>query len=114
MFLFYEPASEVAGFPPGDIAIVALTPVLAGLTGDFLIRRGIVPMERPLTVYAFGGVVAFVLWSLDMAAIWAVEGMGWTPELWSGTILLCTLVGIGLTIVAAPPKAANARTTRVR
>ena len=46
-----------------------------------------------------------VLWSLNMAAIWVTAGMGWTPELWSGTIVLAGLVGVGLSLVAVPPRA---------
>jgi hypothetical protein len=102
-FLFYEGAARVAGFTPVDLGLVGLSAVVAGVAGDVFIRRINASIERPLTVYAFGGVVALVLWSLNMASIWAARGMGWTPELWSGTVVLCTLAAIGLAVVVAPP-----------
>ncbi len=48
--------------------------------------------------------MSFVLWSLNMAAVSLSEGMGWTLELWSGTILLATLAGIGVSLLAVPPR----------
>jgi hypothetical protein len=88
-----------------DIAspAVAVTAVIAGVAADAFIRWKNVSVERPVTVYLFGGLVPLVLWSLDMAAIWLVDGMGWTPELWSGTIILCALAGLALSLLAVPP-----------
>jgi hypothetical protein len=103
-FLFSEGAAAVAGFSGADLGVVALSAMIAGVSGDLFVRWASVSADRPLTVYAFGGGVAFVLWTLNMASIWAVRGMGWTPELWSGTVLICTLVGVGLALVAAPPR----------
>jgi hypothetical protein len=84
--------------------LLALTPVVAGLVADLLLRWLNVSANRPTTVYVFGGLVPLVLWSLNMAAIWVTAGMGWTAELWSGTIVLSALVGVGLALVAAPPR----------
>jgi hypothetical protein len=83
--------------------LLALTPVVAALVADLLLRWLNVSANRPATVYLFGGLVPIVLWSLNMAAIWVTAGMGWTPELWSGTIILTALIGVGLSLVAAPP-----------
>jgi hypothetical protein len=85
--------------------LLALTPVVAGLVADVLLRSLNVSASRPATVYVFGGLVPIVLWSLNMVAISVTEGMGWTPELWSGTIVLTALVGVGLALLAAPPQA---------
>jgi hypothetical protein len=49
--------------------------------------------------------VPIVVRSLNMAAIWAPAGIGWTPELWSGTIILAALTGVGLALLAVPPRA---------
>jgi hypothetical protein len=85
--------------------LLALTTVVAGLAADLLLRWLDVSADRPITVYVFGALVPIVLWSLNMAAIWMTAGMGWTPELWSGTILITGLVGVGLSLIAVPPRA---------
>jgi hypothetical protein len=82
----------------------AVTPMIAGVAADASIRGRRSPSERPVTVYVFGGQVTVVLWSLNMAAIWLFDGMGWTPELWSGTIILCALAGVALSLLAVPPR----------
>lgn len=84
---------------------VAVTPVIAGIAADAFIRWQKVSVERPSTVYVFGGMVPAVLWSLNMAAFSLIDGLGWTVELWTGTIILCALTGIGLSLLAVPPKA---------
>jgi hypothetical protein len=84
--------------------LLALTPVAAGLVADLLLRWLDVSATRPTTVYAFGALVPIVVWSLNMAAIWATEGIRWTPELWSGTIVLTALTGVGLALLAVSPQ----------
>jgi hypothetical protein len=90
--------------PERALALMSLTPVVAGLVADAFVRWKNVSIERPGTVYAFGALVPLVLWSANMAALWATQGMAWTPELWSGTIILTALVGVGISLVAAPPR----------
>jgi hypothetical protein len=95
MFLLvYESASP----------LMALTPLVAGLVADTFVRWKDVSIERPGTVYAFGALVPLVLWSANMGALWVTRGLAWTPELWSGTIILTALVGVGVSLVAAPPR----------
>jgi hypothetical protein len=60
--------------------LLALTPVVAGVVADFLLRWLGVSAYRPITVYLFGGLVPIILWSLNMAAIWVTAGMGWLPS----------------------------------
>jgi hypothetical protein len=95
-------------------ALLAVTPLAAGLVADLLLRWLNVSPSRPTTVYVFGGLVPIVLWSLNMAAIWVTAGMGWTPELWSGTVVLTALVGVGLALLAVPPPGAGGPLTSPR
>jgi hypothetical protein len=101
--------STVTGFmflllSDAAVGLMAFTPLVAGLAADGFIRWKRVSIERPLTVYALGALVPLVLWSANMAAIWVSLGMEWLPEIWSGTILLTALVGVGVSLVAAPPQ----------
>jgi hypothetical protein len=85
--------------------LLAVTPILAGVVADLFLRWLDVSANRPTTVYAFGALVPIVVWSLNMAAIWVTQGVRWTAELWSGTIVLTALVGVGLALIAVPPAA---------
>ena len=36
-------------------------------------------------------------------------GIAWAPEIWTGTLVLTILMGVGLSLIAAPPAAPDAR-----
>jgi hypothetical protein len=77
-----------------DHDMVGVVPtLLAGLTGDLLVRIHAMPR-----LIAFS--VPVVLWSLYFAAVGQLDGgLGWPPEVWGGAILFAGLAGLGLQLL---------------
>jgi hypothetical protein len=101
--------------PPGTLAVVftgfallmtglhafrqlplVLAALAAGVVGDVLIARG-------AGARSIGVLVPLAMWASWFAVYELVWGLGWSPELWTGTIVLSTLTGLGLSLLAAPP-----------
>lgn len=83
--------------------------LLVGLAADGLIRALRPSIERPFAARLFGGLVPLLFWSLFFLASWLRRGIGWAPEMWTGAIVLTTLSGIGLSLLAMPPPLPTAR-----
>jgi hypothetical protein len=85
--------------------LLALTPVVAGLVADLLLGWLDVSPNRPIRLRLRRPCA-------DRAVVLEHGGhlgdrghMGWTPELWSGTIILTAPTGVGLAPLAPPPPA---------
>lgn len=96
-------------------------------TGSALLTTGLLGFEQVVLVVAAGagGLAAdlavgrghsvrttlvatpVALWTAWFAVYHAVWGLGWAPELWTGSIFLATLTGYGLGLLVAPPSSAS-------
>ena len=78
-------------------------PIVAGLAADVaLARLGPGLLSRAAT-YTLAVLLTLVLWVGHFAALGATEGLGWTPELWGGSIVMAALTALGLAVLVFPP-----------
>lgn len=69
--------------------------VAGGLAADMMLSRG-ASLRATLVV------VPAVLWTCWFAIYHAVWGLGWSAELWTGTVFFAILTGVGLSLLARP------------
>lgn len=60
--------------------------IVAGLAADTCMRLGLAP-------WVLGAAIPFSAWSTYFLAFELQTGVGWSPELWAGSILLASLIG---------------------
>ena len=92
--------------------LVTVGAVIAELVGAVLQRA---PLPTGARLAALGAVIPLLLWTAQLAAVAATAGLGWSPALWSGAVVLSTLVGamLGLSTGWAPTRMAGpGETTR--
>ncbi|MGH9024092.1 MAG: hypothetical protein ACRDV9_13505 [Acidimicrobiia bacterium] len=92
----------VAGLDGFEHREGAVVMALAGVCGDLLARL-VATDRRPWALWAFGGAVPVVLWTLYFWALAAARNLEWSVELWAGTICLSGMAGFALALVVAPP-----------
>ena len=80
-----------------------VAPVLAGVVADLTIARLGRRIATRWWPYVVAAATALVLWSVHFAAMAATHGLGWSPELWGGAIVLAVLSASGLALLAFPP-----------
>lgn len=93
----------MAGLDAFELWWQVVAVVVAGLTADLLIRRGGPDPHR--TIRWIGLVVPLALWTASTLVIHLAWTIQWPPELWIGQIVLAAMVGVGLSLLAAPPAA---------
>jgi hypothetical protein len=76
----------------------------AGLASDLLLRVLRPGPERPAAFWAVGFVVPLVVWSAWFAATAWAEGIDWSVELWSGTLVWTAMLGLALALLMIPPR----------
>jgi hypothetical protein len=78
--------------------------VAAGLAVDILVRILRPSPDRLRSARIFSVLAPLVIWSLWFAAIQLFgDGVHWMAEVWTGTIILATLQGVGMGLLAFPP-----------
>jgi hypothetical protein len=85
----------------------ALTLVVGGLAADLLVLR-LRPYgsDRAMQFRLLAGLVPLVMWSTYYVIIQvAYGGIAWPEALWSGTIIMCSMAGVGLSLLMAPTPA---------
>ena len=109
--IFFTTVSALL-FVLSDEASIALlaAPLLAGVAADAWIGKFGRPVEPQWWAYGLAAATAFVLWSAHFAAMAATHGIGWTPELWGGAIVLAVLTAVGMALLAFPPRSDTAAT----
>ncbi|MCD9022060.1 hypothetical protein [Cohnella silvisoli] len=89
------------GFEGWRTILVAMA---AGLIGD-LVYHGLRPYEGRMWAYR---VVAFItpvaLWTIYYIWMFMLTGIGWSVELWTGSVVEAGLVSLGLSVLALSPK----------
>jgi hypothetical protein len=77
--------------------------VLAGLAVDALLRLLGPSASRPQRFWAAGALVPLATWSVYFAVVAVTLGIGWSAELWTGTIAWACLLGLTLSLLMLPP-----------
>jgi len=57
------------------------------------------------TFHVLGAAVPLALWSLYYLAGQLRYSIQWPPDIWTGSMVLAMLSGVGLSLLAAPPSA---------
>ncbi len=75
--------------------------VVGGLVMDLAVARSATPTRGARV----GAVLSpLFMWSVATIAFHIAWGVGWTPELWVGQIVMASLAGLGLSLIAFPPE----------
>lgn len=98
----------VAGLDGFEHREGAVVMALAGFCGDLLARFLVGNERRQWTLWAFGGTLPVVLWTLYFSGLAASRSLEWSVELWAGTICLSGMAGFALALVVAPPRGEQA------
>ncbi|MDR6553241.1 hypothetical protein [Paenibacillus qinlingensis] len=83
--------------------------LISGVIGDVLFRE---IKEREVTDWRYKAVffvLPVLIWGLYFASLKLFHTLHWSPELWGGTIFLCALSSLGLSILAAPVATSQSR-----
>jgi hypothetical protein len=81
--------------------------ILAGLAVDALLRLLEPSASRPQRFWVAGALVPLATWSVYFAVVAVTLGIGWSAELWSGTIAWACLLGLALSLLMLPPPVPN-------
>ena len=82
---------------------------LAGFITDLLVMRLRPSRDRVGAARVFSALVPLALWGLWFASLHLQDGVHWAAELWTGTVILAVVEGVGLGLLAfasrssAPP-----------
>jgi hypothetical protein len=82
--------------------------VMAGLVVDGLLHMLGPSPARPRRFWAAGALVPLATWSVYFAAVARTAGIGWSAELWTGTIAWACLLGLMLSVLMLPPPVPSA------
>jgi hypothetical protein len=76
---------------------------LAGLAVDGLLHLLGPSAGQRRRFWATGALVPLITWSVYFAAVAVTAGIGWSAELWTGTIAWACLLGLALSLLMLPP-----------
>lgn len=99
-FLFGVVALMTSGLNAFDSAPLIVPAVVAGAVADYLARR--------TSVRVLACVVPLVLWLCWFGVYELAWGLGWATELWTGSVILSVVSGLGLSVLVFPPSTARA------
>lgn len=85
------------------LPVMVAAAVVAGLAVDGVLRLLGPSAARPGRFWTAGAVVPLVTWSVYFAAVAVRFGVGWSAELWTGTISWACLLGLALSLLMLPP-----------
>jgi hypothetical protein len=81
--------------------------IVAGVVGDFLLRNAHNSQSGLLKLRLFAFFIPILIWSLFFVNERRYYAMDWPPELWGGTIFLCGLCSLGISVLVVPPHEAE-------
>lgn len=76
--------------------------LISGIIGDLLLRS---IKEKEVSAWQYRGVfflLPVLIWGLYFADLRMFHTLDWSPELWGGTIFICGLCSMGLSMLTAP------------
>jgi hypothetical protein len=76
----------------------------AGLATDLVLRVLRPSPERATAFWATGFTIPLIVWSAWFAATALTEGIDWSVELWSGTLVWTGMLGLALSLLMVPPR----------
>ncbi|MZQ85018.1 hypothetical protein GQF01_23165 [Paenibacillus sp. 5J-6] len=82
----------------GSIVIL----LISGIIGDLLLKS---IKEKEVCAWQYRGVfflLPVLIWGLYFADLRLFHTLDWSPELWGGTIFICGLCSMGLSMLTAP------------
>ncbi len=92
----------MAGLDAFELWWQVIAVVAAGLAADLVIRTA--SDDDHGIARRIGFVVPLVLWTTSTLVIHLAWTVRWPPELWIGQIVLAVMLGVGLSLLAAPPR----------
>jgi hypothetical protein len=104
-FLFVFETTLMAilfGFNGRSTASILIA-IIAGIHGDFILRGFHKTNSSLLLIRLFAFFNPIIIWSLFFINERIYYAMDWPPELWGGTIFLCGLCSLGMSILVIPP-----------
>jgi hypothetical protein len=103
LFLFESVLMAVIfGFDGRSTASILIA-IIAGIHGDFILRGNHKNNSRLLSIRIFAFFTPIVIWGLFFINERIYYAMDWPPELWGGTIFLCGLCSLGMSVLVIPP-----------
>ena len=78
-----------------------IAPFVGGLTADFALRAPL-PSRRH-RIWFTGATVPVTMWLVSTLAIHLAWTVAWPPDLWLGVIVMASLAGFSLAVLAYPP-----------
>lgn len=79
--------------------------VAAGVVADVLSRRLAGDGGSRAAHYAFGAAVPATLWLVHFGALAVTDNLAWSFLVWGGVVLFAAGAGVGLVLLAFPPRA---------
>jgi hypothetical protein len=80
-----------------------LIAMIAGILGDLILRGIHKNNSSLLRIRIFAFFAPIVIWGLFFINENMYYAMDWPPELWGGTIFLCGLCSLGMSVLVIPP-----------
>lgn len=92
------------GFPRPQL-VAAVMAVVGGFVADLVLSRldAVRGVDAPLRLPLAGAVFAAAVWGGHLLGLAVTDGIGWTPEVWTGIVVLTALEGALLGGLAARP-----------
>lgn len=92
---------------PSDGPLLNIVALAAGgLVTDLLVMR-LRPRDSIRRARVFSALVPLAIWLLWFASLHLQDGVHWAAELWTGTVILAALEGVGLGLLAFPRTASG-------
>jgi hypothetical protein len=99
---------------PAPQATAALTAVAGAAVADVILLRldAVRGPDAPLRLPIAGAVFAALVWSGHLLGLQTMQGLGWSPEVWTGVVTLTAILGALLGGLAARPASYDEPTGR--
>lgn len=88
----FEPAAPLLGA------------LIGGLLSDVALAKLRPSPERPAAICAAGALLPALLWTSHFGVLAVGYGIGWPAELWTGAIVLSSLVGLLIAFLLVLPR----------
>ena len=88
--------------------------ILAGLTGDLLVRWLKPSLRRPHELRLFAFAVPVVLYLLYFLCLEITTGISWSIHLWLGSTVVAGIIGVLLSLLLVPPQIPDEKPEELR